>query len=549
MSLKRLLQGLPAFLVIIAIFGCSPKKTVNLSSTVREAPRITTIDGDTILYNIAFNDSTERENFNATFKKFLNNYPFAKVTCTGANTILVKIIPVNGSGADMQKAAMLSNQRSEYVENIIHKTTAEAYKDSNTIMTDSIKPIYGGTLKLFVARNALDRTFSKFLEIDPFENKYGSEILTLVDSGQKKYSLRLGNRVVNGKNKIVSALDLIECWTSLIKNHPAEGFAIFRYVEGVKEYSNGQEAVVRGFNALDQYTVQIKLTQNDPYLFQRISTPRLLPVQLRLGEYSADNMSEQEIIMLPNKPAGRANAYLDKILLRMGGDVNPVLSFSLKKYDAVSLFIMSDLEYARNNLMKNSTLQIISADRYFIACNTPDSEFKKYLKNKIDAHDILKNFVKGEGEVIGLLETNEISSLDRKENIAVPFVSQNIKILFKNDDQVSKIIAEKLLSDLTNNNIPATLISAHSADYEKHLVNKNYTCAIGWIEEDVISDSSEKLRLASIWFNDELNESVRIEKGNEIPLFALNRYMLARNPLIVPYKNVEGLFINQSSQK
>ena len=63
----------------------------------------------------------------------------------------------------------------------------------------------------------------------------------------------------------------------------------------------------------------------------------------------------------------RQNRFWKRLFFALE-DPNPILSFSLNKYDAVVLTSINDLEYARRNLTQNASLQEIPGERYFLAC-------------------------------------------------------------------------------------------------------------------------------------------------------------------------------------
>jgi hypothetical protein len=535
--------------VILVFFnsGCLPKQVTKLDvSQDLPAPRISAITGDTLFYSIEFNNVEEREKFLSKFRTFLQEYPYAKLQASAGETVLVKISPVKGDGTGDKQAEQLSTQRAEYVGNVIQKTV-DASKIEDTIpAADTIVPEYGGAIKIYSQRGTLDETLSSLFDLYPFETSSGPGVLTEIDSSPKKVTLQLNGKITNGKGKILSALDLIESWTSLVKSHPAEGLALFRYVEGVREFIDGREAVIRGFLATDQYTVQLRLSQADSYATDRIRTSRLLDYSLKLGRYFIEQTSADEIVALTNKLSGKKAGYLDKLTIKTGGDVNPILSFSLKKFDIITLVTNNDLDYARSNLTKAGKLNLISRDHYFISCNSTDQKLRKYVEGVVNPAEILKNIVKAEGEILHAIEDDangiEQSDMDHTQ----PGIVQPIKVVFRKDDPVSKMIAEKILADFSQDNVPGVLMGVANSEYERTLIAKNYTCAVGWVTDSVKFDMSEKLRLATIWFNDEINEKTRIETNQEIPLFVINKYLLSRNAIVIPENNIKDLFLQHS---
>jgi hypothetical protein len=78
------------------------------------------------------------------------------------------------------------------------------------------------------------------------------------------------------------------------------------------------------------------------------------------------------------------------------------------------------------------------------------------------------------------------------------------------------------------------------------LISNNYSCSVGWISDKVLNDRSEKLRLASIWFNDEIDWMNRIRTGQEIPLFSINNYLLHKDAISLPQNRISEIFLQQN---
>ncbi|HLV30283.1 MAG TPA: hypothetical protein VKY57_01815, partial [Chitinispirillaceae bacterium] len=97
--------------------------------------------------------------------------------------------------------------------------------------------------------------------------------------------------------------------------------------------------------------------------------------------------------------------------------------------------------------------------------------------------------------------------------------------------------------------IPSKLVGADISGYEKSIASGNCDIIVGWISQSVISDRSEQLRLAAIWFNDETDEQVRIREYREIPLFELNRYLLVRKNINLYKESITGIYIHSDHTK
>lgn len=203
--------------------SCTPR--VIVKENVEPArPTIRTVQGDTISYIVDFPDNQGRDAFLFSFREFLQNYPFATVSKgQDHKVVLVKILPEQGS----EPGSLTPLERSHFIEEIIQETVESTIGDSALETIDSITPATGGIVKLYLHRSGIDPTFSSLLDIFPFGTDNSPGFLSVADSSRGRITLRLNGRILNGKNKIFSALDIIEQWTNFIRHHPSEGMAVF----------------------------------------------------------------------------------------------------------------------------------------------------------------------------------------------------------------------------------------------------------------------------------------------------------------------------------
>jgi hypothetical protein len=167
----------------------------------------------------------------------------------------------------------------------------------------------------------------------------------------------------------------------------------------------------------------------------------------------------------------------------------------------------------------------------------------------IDPKDMLANYVQAEGAPLtsiapqtGAVDTSGTNS----GNFAAgekPAVPAQIGILFRKDDPISALIAGKLFADISNAGLKSTLKPAAEGDFERTLVSRDYGIAVGWTGSNTAGDPCEQLRMATMWFNDEANERSRIDSANEIPLFAVKIYLLAKKKIGFLNGALEGIYI------
>ncbi len=531
----------------LLITGCANRTVTRIESLQAPCPRVLSQDNDTLSYVVAFNDTNEREAFVSSFNQFLQKYHFVNIMKdTVHNYVRIELTPSSEHSHLEQPITII--EQTQIVEDIIEEIIGEVSSDSAPEVTDSILPGFGGVARVYFPRKNVDPLFSRLFNAFPFNtsndtDQTESSSLAISDSSAHRITLKINGRFTNAENRTLSALDFIDNWTSILKKYPAEGYFLFRNIVGIPEFISGNEATVRGFNALDENTITLRLANIDTLAGFRLRNRRLIDGNLKLGLYHISRRSDNDLELLANGNSAPAKPFLEKIILCTGGDPNPILSFSLNKYDAVVLSSTNDLEYARRNLTKNGSLQEIPGERYFLACASEDEGFRAFLKRQINKTDMLRNVAKVEGETINSVVVGNLESAETQNISTGQFSSsRTFKLIYCKDDQISRNIAEKLLATLSHSKISINLDALEDLDYQRCLISRDYDCAVGFVPQNITRNISEQLRLASIWFNDETDALKRLEDYTEIPLFSVRRYLLKRNDLHLYRNSIQGLF-------
>ena len=191
----------------------------------------------------------------------------------------------------------------------------------------------------------------------------------------------------------------------------------------------------------------------------------------------------------------------------------------------------------------------ISEDRYFLALAMQSIDIRQYLNRLVDRKDLLTNFVKTDGSVLSCIETHDDTIAGRMAPpgmlAGAPALTAPLVVLFRTGDAVSILIAEKLLADLSRAGIPCAMKRAADDEYEKALVSRDYGAAVGFVPKTVLTDRGERLRMATLWFNDEANERGRLDSLREIPLFSVKTYLLYKNKIAFKGDKLEGIFVKE----
>jgi hypothetical protein len=140
----------------------------------------------------------------------------------------------------------------------------------------------------------------------------------------------------------------------------------------------------------------------------------------------------------------------------------------------------------------------------------------------------LKNVVRAEGEVISSLQ-NAVTTDSLPSTVSPLPPLSKVKpflILYQAGDPISSSVADKLFSIFSSNGFTSSLKGLSNQKFESALFNREYDIAIGYAPNSVLYNKTEWIRIANIWFNEEKNETVRIARFYEVPLFSIYVYAL-----------------------
>lgn len=504
--------------------------------------------GDTLQYSVVFRNKTQRKQFVRTFESFLDRYPYDSLgRDTVEDRVVVRLLPVappadSAAAADSIDFARID--RGDFVEGVIEHTV-----DSIA----SIRPAFGGAVSVYSDRGFWDAHLSALVQLDPFHHPVApstasdtgeSSLLPVLSARQvsaKRIVVELSPGVTDARGKAVSAFDLAQKWTQYVGDHPAEGLALFRHVKGLVPFIQGREAVVPGFVASGATQLQLVLDRPDPDALARLATPRLMPPSLKLGPYAVSGGTGNVLTMKPNRRLAGMPPYLERCTVVLGGDKNPFLSYSLKKYDYMTLTFREDIEYAQAKLLQDSRLIALQPDRYFLSINDPTPTVRQALAGLVDPESMLNGTVKATGWALNGIESDSLPARAVTPTQSRP--AAPVKVVYLKHDPVSARIAEKLLADMANAQIACTLAGLTAREYEAALVDRAYTIAVGWTGARILNDSSEKLRLRTVWFGGLADESERIARHMEVPLFAVKRFVLARNEIEFSGDTISDMYV------
>jgi hypothetical protein len=499
---------------------------------------------DTLTYIMGFHDTLERGFFATALEKLIKEFP-SKASEDSTKELFIKtqtfITPLSASeSVHVQPSMVFPPPKPEMgVEKPVH---------------------YGGSAAIYTPRGAYDPALAALVEAFlcgteacPAKGQNSSPPFCAIRLlSDKKVSLTISTIAKSASGKPFSAFDVVTLWSNHVKQHPAEGRALFRYVNGIDQFIAGREAVVPGFQVSDEKTVILQLSQADPWAVQRLCTSGLFPASFKAGPYVVKDTKSNTIQLAPNEHYRFGKPFLGSCEIRYGQDNNPFLSFSLNRYDVMELYSIKDMDYARRGFSDKASLRFFSENRYFLSLALGSVDLRGTLCRLFDRKDMLANYVKAEGSVLLSLETQEnnaeaaaITASPALTSIPSGLTAAPIVILSQNDDPISVIIADKLLADISRVGISCTVKCVSQEEYEKTLVKREYGIAVGCVPGSVLTDQSERLRVSTMWFNDEMSEPARIDAKFEYPLFSIKTYLLCKNKIDFLNDAIEGIYLKE----
>jgi len=523
--------------ITILAFSCV-KPVVKQQETVRKGHDVLRSErGDTVGYLVSFHDTSDRKRFTSSFERFLASYPFQRDTLLQNRYFRLDFVSALRPVEILKPAPeeTLTRKESEGVPQPAQAT----------------KPKMGGAITLYSQRGFLDHDMSGLVQCFAFgadvcqaaKEGESAGYLQVKSSTDRQITIALAGGMVSATGKILSSLDLIDAWTVYAKKHPAEGLALFRNVKGFAGFIRGREAVIGGLIALDDKTIAINFDPPDPAGLARLCTRRLLPESLKLGSYFSKSDNGQFVTLSANQHYPGTKPNLSSCAVRLGKDATPIVSFSLNRYDAVELVFSRDIDFARHKAPEQSVLLPFSQDRYFLSCGLDNPAARSAIRNAINPRDILASYVKAEGAPLPAIESDVSTSVQTAAANGQAALPQPVVVLFRSDDPVSAIVAEKVVADLTRNGSTASLRPATQEEYEAALSRHDFQCVVGWAPQDIVVDESEKLRFRTMWFGDAADETARITDNREIPLFTVKGYLLCKKKVGFSGTSMAGIFL------
>lgn len=547
-------------LIITGMLKCSRKVTKQTMLPKPDTLSHLEYTADTTHYVIRFNSKQDLSSFQKKFEELLDTYtidPLYRDTID--NYFSLRIIP--RTEHEQKMSVDQSAHDSAVIPFAPFTETDIPFVDTvpdTSYYEEEIVIPQGGTVSLFTFRSVLDNTLSRLYQtkvlvanqlssFDFSPDTMKTHFLTITESGANAFHITLENDFRNSDGKELTAFDFVQSWTDFVSSHPALGYALFFPVKGIVRFIQGYEAIIPGFSVKDERSVLVlcEQMQMPSDALYRLTSPYLFPESLRLGPFSITSKDEHMVVMEKNPYYPGEQPYIDKYIVFLNHDRNPIVSFSLGKYDVVILYKSNDITYAEQNLNDKAKLLPFAEDRYFLSIAAESLPLRRYLTAVIDPQEIKNNAVKAKGTSIDRIDPQAIlvGKNPEEKPLKRPYLQQPLDIVYNTGDPVSVSIAENIFSKLTHQGIACNLKGLMGTLFESTLVSRDYDIAIGWISNTELSDPGSLIHLATMWFDNIDNEQLRIDQCYELPLFTIKQFALCKNTVHLDKDDFRKIYI------
>jgi hypothetical protein len=381
----------------------------------------------------------------------------------------------------------------------------------------------------FVCESAFaDRIAQTLSACQPFDTN--TPILMVEDFSGTTLNLRIAPKNQDFTIPMFSPYDIAQGWNTYVRTFPTEGIALFKGLSGLQSYADNRDAVLSGISVVNQYTVSLRYLRVDSLLPIRLMSERLLPASLNLGAYSIIKYDSLKTILRINTGAASLISNCTQIILNQEKSSNPIAVFLQKNCDAVLCTFSNDIDFAQRIAAKSEgRCAVISEDRYFLAVRSTDKIQRSTLASMLSAVKIRQGIPRFEGSN-NSIEPCSADSQDNHDLSPLPLKApaKPLRILLRGDDTLACSIGDRAVILLRGAGISANAVRANNAsNYDRMLYRNEWDVVLGSV---ALADTSETamLRIASRWFNDNTNVSIRQCDNYELPLFSVKRYMLSK---------------------
>lgn len=334
--------------------------------------------------------------------------------------------------------------------------------------------------------------------------------------------------MVNG-----NSIDIIEQWSKFLTKYPAAGKAIMGNIEGLAEAAKGNAMSIRGLTPSSMNAISITTS----YSHGDISPEKMLLMPGMSGLYCEGgntSTTTYAIAQAGSKP------HAAKVTVSHHKNFDPVISYSMKKSDAVLVYKKSNINDIKRRSSANSVAKIDNL-LFFLSINSNLSEeLREMISSKIAPLKIL-NQLDVEGETIERIENREESTPYNFGGNVFTSPSGELRLIFPTDNPIASEAAASIAYNLNKEGIKVSLVDSEGA-YERGLYENNFDIALCAINETQLSIKGIESYIANYWFSGEKNETSRITSFKEVPLFSVSLFLAMQNDVSIFEKSVKQIY-------
>ncbi|MFP4521457.1 MAG: hypothetical protein ACLFQK_04865 [Fibrobacterota bacterium] len=363
----------------------------------------------------------------------------------------------------------------------------------------------------------------------PVDGENGA--LSIAASGEKRYRMKINPdyRLPGGRK--ADAFSFLESWKKKSWWYKSYSSLIFGNVKGFSSVKSGSSYSIDGFIPVSRELLEIELVEPGPFFPAAFLDPftgiqYFSPGEKRVvtgGDYLID-LSDEGIRLV-----SEVKSAMPEIILKEMNIDNKISSLKKGKIDAFELYNYDNLDYLRSSRKYDFTIKEFRKQNYFLALNRHSSGLHALFSESLDVYGLLPYKIFGNGTVGGNMDFPAAVS----ESASDGLLPEECSVIFQMSDTVSSIIADEIVSVLSEAGIDAAIYPLGYDDYYKALAQSEYTIAVAGISEAAFADRAFLRMFYNRYFADggacvdPVNEGKKLIKSKRLfPLVTLIIYLV-----------------------
>lgn len=330
-----------------------------------------------------------------------------------------------------------------------------------------------------------------------------------------------------------NSIDIIELWSRYLSNNPASAKAIMGNLDGLSEAARGSAKSIKGLSPSSMNAISVTTSFSDGDILKE----ELLLLPGLSGQFTEGGSLDKTTYELSGSTS---KPHVKKATVAYTPDIDPVITHSMKKSDAVLLYKKSNI----NDIKRRSSAQnIVAIDdlNFFLSLNKNLSEdLREQIASKITPLKLL-NQLDVEGKTIErITKQHESIPYNFGGNVFSPSNSE-LTLIYPTDNPIAGEVAAAIAYSLNSSGIKVQLIQDEKS-YEQKLFDETYDIALGAINSSMTSIPKIDSYIANYWFSGETKEVQRIATFLEVPLFSVSLFLAMQDDIHIFEKNVKQIY-------